>query len=374
MPLAPDKPFEVIDGDMISGRVLLHIRRARSAIERHCLESSEPDRLWRAIKLSFPRSVCREMERLESGWTKESVTPEWYVFALVQHLDREADVITSAHLGDHRPHEQATGVLLWQSSQRRSDALAKQWSNACDAIRALASEMGVALVSRPAEKKSVATPPISGCDRCWRTGLRTNKGRYTCKEHRSGTTGYRQSLKVDVWRAADQVYSESYENLLYRRLAKSAPSLLEPNEGLNDMWPFYRGDESALQRFRSVSVDLAEWWPRLPAATRFLKKVMRRPGESMSDPAAVLRRLDPALKGGRVQQALVHRALLQDQRYLVEMIRLAQAWLAAQEAMTAEWGGDRVTKSRNSEPVDYVFSMRPTGSARPRRRRKSAKQ
>lgn len=341
-------------------------------MDRHFLESSPPDRLWRAIKLSFPRSVRKEIEQLEAGWQKESINPEWYILTLIQHLAREAGAVIALQLGDDRPYLRATGVLLHMPSQWRSEALAKQWSNACDAIRALASEMGVALVSRPAEKKE-APLPISGCDRCWRTGLRTTGGGYACKIHRSGTPDYRLSLKVDVWRAADQQFSESYENFLYRSLAKTAPSLLEPFEGFTDFRALYRGDEAGLGRFRWITVDLMQWWPKLPAARRYLKKRMRRPGESMTDAADVLRRLDPALKEGRGQQELVHRALLRDQRYLVEMMRLAEVWLATREAMTANWGGGGRKETRDRAPERYVVSMRPVGTARPRKNRKARK-
>jgi len=323
-------------------------------------ETSAPDRLWHAARNTLPVSARLVMRHIEREFPLDHLKNSSHILLLVQRMEREVEWVASKSLGDETHWELATGLLIRYAKKRRMriDEVVNEWSQSCWAIREVAIEMGITLIHQAPQQK---LPAIFLCDRCWRTGDRTYKGGYLCALHKPGTAAYRRALRLDVWRHPSQEWPESYEILVLRRLARTANCGLGYFEGEKPMLKLRLGQAEALEEFEEHIVDMRFSLERLPHARRFLRLKAKGLMWKLKDAATVLSYLDPLVEAGRYEQSLVHKAMIRDQRYILEMLNHAEAWLETDKMMNDAWGGDRMSKSARSADSALV-SFRPVRS------------
>jgi hypothetical protein len=325
--------------------------------------------LWRATKVYFPpwfEEMCAEVLELPKGRlaTAEEIDliDRWltgeadrYIYEAGRYVLKDGKYTLRKIPGVDPGTYRATLVdVQAKSSWYRPDELFLRWEDYGEAFH----EAAITLEILPLKRRIPSTAILETCQLCWQTGVRATNGEYFCQEHKPGSSKYKRQHLLRVWQAPHQPPDShhSFVYLCWLELVKSVPNNLEPTDPSERLLiRLCQGKEIAIDSLPEHSIDWNLVWPKLKEARRYALKRLKS-ATDLCSAKHIIKVFDPLNQKKAKLHRNLHAAMARDQRHLLEMVLLAEAWLKARA--TCRPGGDQTEEKRVAEiPSAYLITL-----------------
>lgn len=309
------------------GRV--YYERLVKAFASELDRTSTAIRLWNACLEVFSESLTWAMDVAVDNIGRRGRSLA-QIDELIRLIEAETDCYVDKYIFSDRTKfkhvkdriERAAEIERVHSSDIYDD-----WCAAGDALVEIRRQLwGL----QPLKKAKKSQLELNICNLCWRTGKRYRGDAYYCDLHKPspGNVRYKTAKKTKTWLADStdwDLRGRGYYTVRLNKLIRDIPTGIYRNDasllllmrlliGYGDVNPIH---------FKQYAIDWKSIWSKL----RYTRRYLTAHGVDISDTQAIIKTLDPIIQSHRSMQELYHEVLLKDQRHLVAILRLSEAWL-----------------------------------------------
>lgn len=204
----------------------------------------------------------------------------------------------------------------------------REWSAAGSALVELRHQVFGKRSSAPKPQSRV---PISFCEYCWRSGAESPRGEYHCALHHPHPSNkkYKSARLLKTWRPPPEKAGGRRSIFLFKAIRDQkdrCPSGLHMDDvSFQLLKELLLGRAVEVTDFPAHELDTERLWADFPHCQRYLDAH----GTDKQDLLAVIQRLDPIVDAHRDVHTKMHYAHIRDQRLLLSLLRLAEAWMQA---------------------------------------------
>ena len=296
------------------------------------LRGTDAARLWRAAQQVFSEACRGVMDSVAKKFSSRA--RKWALInEVIGVFARECDLYYDRSIGGITRVRRAKG-LIKEAAEKNNDQLTADelFDEYATAGMALTEVMYTLRSAKSSWRKPTPSRHlIDSCDVCWCTGIRTAQAKFYCRYHapRPNNHDYKSAAALILWRPKDDSsdVAATYFWQVVRRLQRDVPSGLTGKDNADHVLRQLRsGKRQRPNAFQCRPVDFARLWPAFP----FTRMYLVRHGARRIDfdsATSIVAALDPLGHRYRKLHSDFHAACARDQRILVEMMQMAEAWL-----------------------------------------------